>query len=72
MPAHVGRFSIAPHDWDDPLKRIVLASRGRGYALWTPEIGRTVYLDGRAQEFSPWWEAVHPNDSLKTAGDHDS
>ncbi|WP_372380923.1 MBL fold metallo-hydrolase [Xanthomonas sp. NCPPB 1754] len=57
MPAHVGRFSLAPHDWDDPFKRIVAASQGRGYALWTPEIGQPVYLDGRAQSFTAWWES---------------
>jgi L-ascorbate metabolism protein UlaG (beta-lactamase superfamily) len=56
MQAHVGRFSIAPHDWDAPFKRIVVASRGHGYALWTPEIGQAVYLDGRAQSFTAWWE----------------
>ncbi|MFT0546391.1 MBL fold metallo-hydrolase [Allopusillimonas ginsengisoli] len=57
-PGHVGRFSISPHDWDDPFKRITAASRGRSYALWTPEIGRPIYLDGRAQTFSAWWNAV--------------
>ncbi|WP_340526630.1 MBL fold metallo-hydrolase [Cupriavidus necator] len=72
MPGHAGRFSISPHDWDDPFKRIVAASQGRGYALWTPEIGRPVYLDGRAQQFSPWWETVHANDLQKLAGDHES
>ena len=58
-PAHVGRFSISPHDWDEPFKRITAASRERGYALWTPEIGRPIYLDGRAQTFPAWWEAVN-------------
>jgi L-ascorbate metabolism protein UlaG (beta-lactamase superfamily) len=57
-PGHVGRFSISPHDWDDPFKRITAASQGRRYALWTPEIGRAVYLDGRVQTFTPWWEGV--------------
>lgn len=57
-PAHVGRFSMSPHDWNAPFKRITAASQGRGYALWTPEIGRPIHLDGRAQAFSAWWEAV--------------
>ncbi|EYS97615.1 beta-lactamase [Cupriavidus sp. SK-4] len=70
-PGHAGRFSISPHEWDDPFKRIAAASQGRSYALWTPEIGRPVYLDGREQEFSPWWEAVHSNDLQKLAGDHE-
>lgn len=60
-PGHVGRFSIAPHDWDDPFKRIEAASRQRGYALWTPVIGQPMHLDGRPQAFSPWWETVQPH-----------
>lgn len=54
-PAHAGRFSISPHDWDDPFKRITAASKRRAFALWTPEIGRPIQLDGRAQTFTAWW-----------------
>ncbi|WP_414487487.1 MBL fold metallo-hydrolase [Stenotrophomonas maltophilia] len=56
MQAHVGRFTIAPHDWEDPFRRIVAATHGRNYTLWTPEIGRPAYLDGRTQKFVAWWE----------------
>lgn len=58
MQAHVGRFSIAPHDWDDPFKRIAVASQGRVYMLWTPEIGHPIYLDDAMQVFIPWWETA--------------
>lgn len=58
-PGHIGRFSLAPHDWDDPFKRIAAASAGRDYALWTPLIGRPIYFDGRRQSFDHWWEQVH-------------
>lgn len=57
-PAHVGRFSLAPHDWDAPLRQIVAASNGRGYALWTPTIGSPMYLDRRHQSFVRWWEDI--------------
>jgi len=60
-PAHVGRFSISAHDWDDPFKRITAASQGRNYQLWTPQIGQPLYLDGREQSFSAWWESVQEN-----------
>lgn len=56
MPTHVGKFSLSPHDWDEPFRRITAASRGRAYALWTPQIGRSVFLDGRQQSFTAWWE----------------
>ena len=60
IPGHIGRFSIAPHDWDDPFKRITASSQARSYTLWTPEIGEPVYLDGREQTFTPWWKTIHP------------
>ncbi|MFZ4286320.1 MBL fold metallo-hydrolase [Variovorax sp. HJSM1_2] len=70
-PGHVGRFSISAHDWDDPFRRITAASQGRGYALWTPVIGRPVFLDGREQSFSPWWPSVNANAPQKLAGGND-
>jgi len=57
-PGHVGRLTISDHDWDEPFKRISAASVGRSYALWTPEIGRPIYLDGRPQHFARWWETL--------------
>lgn len=57
-PEHLGRFSLAPHDWDDPLKRTLAASLGRPYALWTPEIGQPIHFDGRPQQFEHWWAGV--------------
>ena len=57
-PGHVGRFSISPHDWNDPFIRIVDAAKGHRYALWTPIIGVPMYLDKRPQSFGPWWESV--------------
>lgn len=58
LPGHVGRFSISPHDWDDPFKRISVASEKRSYVLWTPEIGRQINLDSDKQTFTRWWETV--------------
>lgn len=55
-PEHVGRFSLAPHDWNAPFERIAQASKGKSYALWTPIIGEPVYLDGRSQQFRSWWK----------------
>ncbi|WP_202959012.1 MBL fold metallo-hydrolase [Dickeya chrysanthemi] len=57
-PGHAGRFSISPHDWDDPFKRITTASTGRGYVLWSPEISRTIYFGDQTQTFTRWWEQV--------------
>jgi L-ascorbate metabolism protein UlaG (beta-lactamase superfamily) len=58
LPAHVGRFSIAAHDWDEPLKQIAQASQGRPYHLLTPHLGGLVRLDEPTQQFPRWWERL--------------
>lgn len=55
LPAHVGRFSIAAHDWDDPFNRIRQSSRNHAWRLLTPEIGEAVSLDAQEQRFREWW-----------------
>ena len=54
-PSHVGRFTLASHDWNDPFKRLAIASEGRSYVLWTPMIGQPVQFDLRTQSFEYWW-----------------
>lgn len=58
MPAHVGRFSLANHSWDDPFRRIVAASQHQSYRLLTPEIGEPVNMDDSHQVFRAWWEGL--------------
>ncbi|RMP42518.1 hypothetical protein ALO95_200403 [Pseudomonas syringae pv. antirrhini] len=60
IPEHVGRFSLAPHDWDDPFKRVSAASAGKDYVLFTPLIGQLIHLDRSPPPNSPWWEGVNP------------
>lgn len=55
LPVHWGKFSLALHDWDEPINRICESAETAGMPLLTPMIGQTVYLDGR-QEFSKWWK----------------
>ena len=57
-PAHVGRFTLAPHDWFEPFERLSKASHHYDYQLWTPVIGQAIYFDGREQVFKPWWKAA--------------
>ncbi|MFS8979411.1 MBL fold metallo-hydrolase [Cupriavidus necator] len=59
LPAHVGRFSIAAHDWDEPLKHVAQASQGKPYRLVTPNPGALVRLDKETQQFTHWWEGAH-------------
>jgi L-ascorbate metabolism protein UlaG (beta-lactamase superfamily) len=57
LPAHVGRFALAKHAWDEPFQRISAASKEKDYQLVTPMIGEPIRLsDSTAQRFSAWWE----------------
>ena len=55
LPAHVGRFSIARHAWDEPFERISAESKSKSYRLLTPRIGEAMNLGDDAQRFSSWW-----------------
>jgi len=67
LAAHVGRFALARHAWDEPFQRMTAASRDKPYALLTPRIGEPVQLDDRHQRFPRWWEGIdgHPGDSRR-------
>ena len=55
LPAHVGRFSIARHAWDEPFIRIVAASAGDQPGLLTPMIGEPMVLNEIVLKFPCWW-----------------
>jgi L-ascorbate metabolism protein UlaG (beta-lactamase superfamily) len=58
LPAHVARFSLSKHPWDEPFQRISTASEDKAFRLLTPMIGQPVMLDGSAAPFGRWWEQV--------------
>jgi hypothetical protein len=55
IPAHVGRFTIANHPWDEPFERLTEASLDKLYQLLTPRIGEPMLLEGNPPRFSSWW-----------------
>ena len=56
LPAHVGRFSIAAHDWFEPLDRMLALSQGKPFRLLTPRIGEPVSFKPPAPSFGAWWQ----------------
>jgi L-ascorbate metabolism protein UlaG (beta-lactamase superfamily) len=58
LAVHSGKFALANHAWDDPLKRVSLASAAAGMRLLTPMIGEQVNVDAQDQPFVRWWEGV--------------
>ena len=59
LPAHGGKFALARHPWQEPYRKLALASQGREYALLTPEIGEPVPIGKEPpRKFDPWWERM--------------
>ena len=56
LPAHVGKFTIARHPWDEPFIRITEASRNEKIRLLIPRIGEQIFLDNLQTKMSQWWK----------------
>ncbi|MEP7377592.1 MAG: MBL fold metallo-hydrolase [Chitinophagaceae bacterium] len=59
LPVHWGKFLLANHAWDDPIRSIIELNRQKNIPLLTPMIGEEVDLKNNLQIFSEWWAAVH-------------
>lgn len=58
LPAHVGRFTIANHPWDEPFNRLADATKDKSYQAVTPKIGEPVMMDDPSPQFTAWWLEV--------------
>ncbi len=59
FPVHSSKFSLASHDWDEPLSTITLLNKTANISLITPMIGEQVNLKDSTQQFSDWWKNVN-------------
>lgn len=57
LPVHWGTFSLAIHDWDDPVETLLDLATQRGTALLLPRLGDPVE-PVRGPLTSPWWREV--------------
>ncbi len=58
IPVHWAKFSLALHDWDDPIKRVVAEAKRRNVELLHPMIGEEVDLKSDSQSFTEWWKTI--------------
>ncbi|HET6226328.1 MAG TPA: MBL fold metallo-hydrolase [Bacteroidia bacterium] len=58
LPVHSGKFALANHAWDEPLKKITALNKNIKIPLITPMIGEIVYLKNDQQQFKQWWEGA--------------
>lgn len=54
LPVHWGKFTLALHDWDEPVKRLLQKSKEFGLQLTTPMIGEPVIVNQHYPS-SQWW-----------------
>ncbi len=55
MPIHWGAFSLALHDWDEPVRRSMPLARQRGLPVLTPLMGQVFDCE---TETRFWWEGL--------------
>lgn len=58
LPVHWGKFALAIHAWDEPIKRVSEMAQLENLSLLTPMIGEKLNLNA-PQSFKNWWENVN-------------
>jgi L-ascorbate metabolism protein UlaG (beta-lactamase superfamily) len=56
MPVHWSKFSLALHDWNEPIERATIEAKKQNLPLVTPMIGQKVDLNGD-MVLGEWWKA---------------
>jgi len=56
IPVHSGKFALAKHAWDEPLKKIVESGKANHVDILTPMIGETLNLNDSVFSFKEWWK----------------
>jgi L-ascorbate metabolism protein UlaG (beta-lactamase superfamily) len=55
IPIHWSAFTLALHNWTDPIERVTKAAKERNVNISTPRIGEAVYIGSREYPDSAWW-----------------
>jgi len=56
LPIHWGAFTLAFHDWTDPIIRVTKKAKELNMPLTTPKIGQTIILGSEDFPTERWWE----------------
>lgn len=55
IPIHWGTFTLAFHDWTEPVERAIKAAQQNDVAIATPRIGEIVWMGSSDYPISTWW-----------------
>ncbi|MBE7123207.1 MBL fold metallo-hydrolase [Bacillus cereus] len=58
LPIHWGAFTLALHEWSDPIERVTKEANRLGVKITTPQIGESITLKSADYPSSAWWREV--------------
>lgn len=59
LPVHWAKFTLALHDWDEPILRVLRSAQANQQQITTPKLGETIVL-GADYPNSKWWLNLAP------------
>lgn len=54
LPVHWGKFTLAMHDWNEPVTRAVKKAKEENFKITTPLLGEAIILD-QIYPNKEWW-----------------
>ncbi|WP_259383448.1 MBL fold metallo-hydrolase [Bacillus thuringiensis] len=58
LPIHWGAFTLALHEWSDPIERVTKEAKRLGVKITTPQIGESITLKSTDYPLSAWWKEI--------------
>ncbi len=58
LPIHWGAFTLALHEWSDPIERVTKETNRLGVKITTPQIGESITLKSTDYPRYAWWRKV--------------
>ncbi|EEL81887.1 Outer membrane protein romA [Bacillus cereus AH1271] len=58
LPIHWGAFTLALHEWSDPIERVTKETNRLGVKITTPQIGESIALKSKDYPSSAWWREI--------------
>ncbi|MGY0036864.1 hypothetical protein [Pedobacter sp. NJ-S-72] len=55
LPVHWGKFTLALHDWNDPVLRVSKSAEESEQLITTPLLGETFQIGGNYPDTKWWW-----------------
>ncbi len=56
FPIHWGAFTLALHDWNDPIERVIKATKEKNVEIVVPKIGEPVQIPSAQYPNALWWK----------------